>query len=83
MAVIPFDPSKRRARYASTHAPRDGEAEAEARIALLERALISTLRENAQNWARAEHAEARLAEFETVVSDGIADRTAPPLHTGA
>lgn len=69
MTVIPFDPTRRPRR-----APAEASAleRAEARIAMLERTLLGTLRENARNWARAEHAEARLAELER--ADG------PRLH---
>lgn len=74
MNIIPFDPKRRpRARL------EDGEAlgRAEERIAMLERTLLNTLRENARNWARAEQAEALLAEAERQGSlPGL--RLAPP-----
>jgi len=59
---------------------RDETIETQARIALLERALISTLRENAQNWARAESAESRLTEIEQ--GAGIAERASTLIDIG-
>ncbi|MEL7137850.1 MAG: hypothetical protein AAFW01_13885 [Pseudomonadota bacterium] len=61
MKVIPFDPKRRpRGRFDHT----DALTRAEERVAMLERTLMNTLRENARNWARAERAEALLAEVE-------------------
>ncbi|MEM1383273.1 MAG: hypothetical protein AAF713_16110 [Pseudomonadota bacterium] len=66
MSVIPFDPKRRQQRPLKP-AESSGGGEAKARIALLERALIATLRENAQNWARAERLETRVDELEALL----------------
>ncbi|MEO1531382.1 MAG: hypothetical protein AAFU72_04365 [Pseudomonadota bacterium] len=70
MKVIPFDP-KRRSQGRREAA--DALTRAEERIAMLERTLMNTLRENARNWARAERAEALLVEAER-------QGTLPPLQ---
>ncbi|MEM6945203.1 MAG: hypothetical protein AAF565_15775 [Pseudomonadota bacterium] len=61
MTIIPFDPKRRPARRDDHPAEIE---RANERIAMLERTLMNTLRENARNWARAERAEAMLAELE-------------------
>lgn len=69
MTVIPFDPGRRRRPSADEPKRRmevgaGSDNDLRAHIALLERALVQVLRENAQNWARAEAAELRLAVLE-------------------
>ncbi|MEM6676933.1 MAG: hypothetical protein AAF675_03570, partial [Pseudomonadota bacterium] len=65
----PFDPDRRPARRQAAEPEHDPDMagalqRAEARIAMLERTLMNTLRENARNWARAERAEALLGALE-------------------
>lgn len=83
MTVIPFDPKRAaegspsreitlhgltaRVSMGARQPDQMALSEARARIDVLERALIATLKENAVNWARAERAETLLthrAEFD-------------------
>ncbi|MEO1456383.1 MAG: hypothetical protein AAFV49_02305 [Pseudomonadota bacterium] len=72
VTVIPFDQSRPVRRHRD--ALEEEASQLRDRVAMLERTLMMTLRENARNWARAERAEALLAEAE---ADGDAERAAP------